>query len=122
MHEICFSRHYMYLNLNIHNFYNTTQRPIKFITSLYVHPIKSYSTKVCQWIQHKDPFTIGTLALYITLRSDLFGFTRAISYVTRALAFIACVFVVKSSLLKILDIIHTIQTLPNVIHLKGVLD
>lgn len=49
-----------------------------------------------------------------TLRSEFVGFVQATAYVSRALAFVACVFVVALSLLKIKDM-HTtsIQTRSN---------
>lgn len=38
-----------------------------------------------------------------TLRLEVFGSAQAIAYVAKALAFVACVFVVKSSFLKVVD-------------------
>lgn len=60
----------------------------------------------------KAHFTIDAQALYNTLPTELFGFARDIAYVARALAFVACVFVIESSLLKIVGM-HTIQKKPN---------
>lgn len=62
----------------------------------------------------KALFTIDAQALYNTLPTELFGFARDIAYVARALAFVACVFVIESSLLKIVGM-HTIQTRPKAI-------
>lgn len=67
----------------------------------------------------KALFTIDAQALYNTLPTELFGFARDIAYVARALAFVACVFVIESSLLKIVGM-HTIQTRPNLIQIIAI--
>lgn len=51
----------------------------------------------------KADFTISARALYNTFLSELFGLAQAITHVPLALAFVACVFVVTSSLLKIVE-------------------
>lgn len=83
--------------------------------SLYLH-LSFLQVFLGHW---QAPFTIAARALYNTLRSEFFGFARGLSYVARALAYVACVLVLASTLLEIVDM-HTIQTRPNAIQIIAV--
>lgn len=68
---------------------------------------------------YERPFHIWHRALYNTLQSVFFSNQQALIYVVRALECIACVLLVASSLLKILDKCN-IQTQPTVTQINAV--
>lgn len=57
----------------------------------------------------KGFFTISLRSLYNTLRSECFSFARALAYFAHSPAFLACILVVASCIIKIVDML-TIQT------------